>query len=174
MGWFSFFSSSSSKSSDIPNYRNWGTVYSTKTTAYDEGQITKEKAIEQFRLDYKKTMRAFSEEVRLRGVSEMDKTYIESFFKNFESVIDTNLTTLHLLGYGKFSLVQQVGSRTRTYTHWPRRRHSYYDYVMWKGEIKQSETSYIRYGLSNQTNIQYWETLDGNDHCAFTPMQGEI
>lgn len=43
-----------------------------------------------------------------------------------------------------------------------------------EGEIKRSETGYIRYGLSNQTNIQNWETLDGNDRIGFTPMRGVI
>lgn len=167
-------STSSSSDNDIPDYWNWDTIYRTKTTFYDEGEITKEKAIEQFQRDYEKTMRAFSEEEKLRAVSDYDKNYIEMFFRDFESVIDTNLTALRLLGDGKFSLVQQVGGATRTYTHWPRRRHSYYDFVMWQGEIKESETNYIRYGLSNQTNIQYWETLDGNDRTGFTPMRGEI
>lgn len=163
-----------SSSSDIPDYWNWDTIYRTNTSYYDEGEITKEKAIDQFQLDYEKTMQAFNEEERLRAVSDMDIIYIKTFFKDFASVIDTNLTTLHLLGDGKFSLVQQAGSTTRTYTHWPRRRHSKYNFVMWKGEIKQSETSYIRYGLSNEHNQQYWTTFDGNSKTGFTPLQGEI
>ena len=170
--------SSSSKhysiSSDIPDYWNWDTVYRDKTTYYDEGEVTMEKAIAQFQLDYEKTMRAFNEEEKLHTVSDMDKIYIEAFFKNFASVIYTNLTTLEVQGNGKYSLVQQAGSTTRTYTHWPRRRHSSYNFVMWKGEIKQSETSYIRYGLSNEHNQQYWTTFDGNSKTGFTPLQGEI
>jgi len=161
-------------SGDIPDYWNWDTVYRTKTTYYDEGEITKEKAIEQFRLDYEKTMRAFSEEEKLRAVADLDKTYIRRFFQDFESVIDTNLTTLEVLGDGRYSLVQRAGSSTRTYTHWPRRRHSTYDFVMWKGEIKKSETSYIRFGLSNEHNQQYWQTFDGNERTGFTPLRGEI
>lgn len=161
-------------SNDIPDYWNWDEVYRTKTTYYDEGEITKEKAIEQFRLDYEKTMRAFSEEEKLRAVADLDKTYIRRFFQDFESVIDTSLTTLEVQGYGIYSLVQRAGSTTRTYTHWPRRRHSSYNFVMWKGEIKQSETSYIRYGLSNEHNQQYWTTFDGNERTGFTPLRGEI
>ena len=164
----------SSSSSDIPDYWNWDTIYRTKTTYYDEGEVTMEKAIEQFRHDYEKTMRAFNEEEKLRAVSDYEKNYIEMFFKDFASVVDTNLTTLEVLGDGKYSLVQQAGSTTRTYTHWPRRRHSSYGYVMWKGEIRQSGTSYIRYGLSSQTNIQYWQTYDGNSKTGFTPLRGEI
>lgn len=163
-----------SSSSDIPDYWNWDTIYRNKTTYYDEGEVTMEKAIAQFQLDYEKTKRAFNEEEKLRAVSDYDKNYINRFFKDFASVIDTSLTTLHLLGDGKFSLVQQTGSTTRTYTHWPRRRHSNYNFVMWKGEIKQSETSYIRFGLSNEHNQQYWQTVDGNDRTGFTPLQGEI
>lgn len=168
-------SGSSSGGSDIPDYWNWDSVYNTKTTYYDEGEITLDEAIGQFRLDYEKTMRAFREEEKLRSVADMDKDYIKSFFEKFEMSIDNpRITTLRVLGSGKYSLVQQVGSRERTYTHWPRRRHASYGYVMWKGEIRESQTSYISYGLSREDNIQYWKVSDGGSTSGFTPLRGEI
>ncbi len=163
----------SSSSSDIPDYWNWDTIYRTKTTYYDEGEVTMEKAIAQFQLDYEKTKRAFNEEEKLRAVSDYDKDYIEGFFKDFASVVDTNLTTLEVLGDGKYSLVQQAGSTTRTYTHWPRRRYSIYDMVMWRGEIKEGKNCHIRYGLSNEHNQQYWTTECHNNRSGFTPLLGE-
>lgn len=165
--------SSSWDSSDIPDYWNWDKVYKNKTTYDDEGEITKEKAIEQFRHDSEKTKRAFNEEEKLRAVSEMDKAYIEGFFNDFASAIDTNLTTLEVLGDGRYSLVQQVGSTTRIYTHWPRRRHSTLGFVMWRGEIKEGKTCHIRYGLSNEHNQQYWQTESHDNRSGFTPLLGE-
>lgn len=169
----------STRTSSIPNYSNWDSIYNSleRDNSSNNAHITKYGAIDAFRRDYNKTKRAFSEESRLRKVSDYEKNYLLGFFSEFQRYIDMDLVELDDRGWGEFYLYyRDNGNTIMSYHRWPIRKYPEYDMIMYKGEIRRQSGSWLRFGLSNEHNQQYWRTYDSSDNsiAGFDPLNGQV
>ena len=165
----------SSSSSDIPDYWNWDQIYDRLSGEVDViGPITTmEKAAEQFYKDYNRTKRMFAELDGLQKVADMDRTYIFTFFQDMETVINNGSVTFDNRGGGEFYIRYNRNGISRSYHHWPYRKEPVYDQLMWRGEIVNNG-SWLRYGLNNEENIQYWRVCDGITRTGIDALRGEV
>ncbi|MBR1788551.1 MAG: hypothetical protein IJ762_05110 [Bacteroidaceae bacterium] len=160
---------------DIPNYWNWDRIYDKLSGEVDViGPITTmEKAVEQFYKDYHRTERMFAELDGLQKVAKMERTHIKMFFNDMEAVIKTGSGEFDNRGGGEFYIRYNRNGISRSYHHWPYRKNPVYDQLMWRGEIVNNG-SWLRYGLNNEENIQYWRIDDGTTRTGIDALRGEV